>query len=41
MDKKEIFMIGGVGVRDGGARSVEVEAAMAPAVLRMLVELWL
>ena len=34
MDESEIFVFGRVG--DGGAKSTEVEAAMTPAVLRML-----
>eukprot|EP00956_Cyclotella_meneghiniana_P000692 scaffold737_cov60-Cyclotella_meneghiniana.AAC.1 len=33
MDESEIFVFGRVG--DGGAKSTEAEAAMAPAVLRM------
>eukprot|EP00956_Cyclotella_meneghiniana_P035279 scaffold113303_cov37-Cyclotella_meneghiniana.AAC.1 len=33
MDESEIFVFGGVGA--GRAKSTEMEAAMAPAVLRM------
>eukprot|EP00956_Cyclotella_meneghiniana_P007802 scaffold10401_cov71-Cyclotella_meneghiniana.AAC.1 len=33
MDESEIFVFGGVG--DGRPKSTEMEAAMAPAVLRM------
>eukprot|EP00956_Cyclotella_meneghiniana_P012308 scaffold17488_cov39-Cyclotella_meneghiniana.AAC.1 len=34
MDESEIFVFGGDS--DGGAKSTEVEAAMTPAVLRMM-----
>eukprot|EP00956_Cyclotella_meneghiniana_P011406 scaffold16006_cov70-Cyclotella_meneghiniana.AAC.1 len=34
MDESKIFVFGGDG--DGGAKSTEVEAAMTPAVLRMM-----
>ena len=34
MDESEIFVFSGVG--DGGAKSVEVEAAMTTAVLQMM-----